>query len=459
MIERWMKGQWQDELCGERPLRLHHVYRGLRKLGVGWSQIERVVRERAMWLFKEEAQLLICDFTTIHWDSEMEDALRRKGWNKQGLKDCVQVLVGVVITGNGLPVGAVILPGNTSEKEGVLKLVQKLKEGFQLRGVVWVGDRGLWSTSLREALEQEGVELIEKVPRSVLTRQEERLVEEDSGWEVVYWDEESGEVKAEYKELRRDGESRLIAVRWSDRQQAEVRKIEELKKQLCKQLECGVDPTRSWLMRRWKGLLKLEKGQWQIDEARIERLKRWAGVELYYASNSSRSVRSLLATYRKSWRVEALWRILKSGIRTHPMWLWNKQAVQGHIFCGLLAGLIARIFEVRCAMAGLPLSWQKIVQVLQEMRLVQVKTSFEMLLQARGRKPDWWKDLPVRVWLRQRLTSQATQILEALNVSPLPVLMKIETLGNGQRQTRPTSQTTIEAILHGNLPDSPQQTL
>ena len=160
---------------------LHRVYRALRKVGVGWKRIQEKVREESKkgLLFKSSARLLLTDFTTLYFESSEEDTLRRRGYSKDGKADKPQLLGGVMLNGAGIPEGVVLLPGDMSERRGVLELIDTLSEGYSLDDVIWVGDRGMYSKELRERLSERGIKMIEKVPRNVLSKEEKAEIIEE----------------------------------------------------------------------------------------------------------------------------------------------------------------------------------------------------------------------------------------------------------------------------------------
>jgi transposase len=104
------------------------------------------LRERWADLFGARYEVLLYDLTSTYFECDVPDDPadpRRFGYSRDRRSDCVQVVVALVVTPEGLPLAYEMLPGNTSDKttlRAMLELVQK-RHGQAER--VWVMDRGV----------------------------------------------------------------------------------------------------------------------------------------------------------------------------------------------------------------------------------------------------------------------------------------------------------------------------
>src|SRR3990172_4567100 len=103
--------------------------------------------------------LVFYDITSTYFEGDRsieEDDIRCFGYSRDGRFDRRQITIGVVMTGNGIPLCHHVFPGNTVDKTTVIGVVRDLKERFDLRNVIFVGDRGMLSDENLEAvLDQE----------------------------------------------------------------------------------------------------------------------------------------------------------------------------------------------------------------------------------------------------------------------------------------------------------------
>jgi transposase len=69
--------------------------------------------------------------------------LARRGYSRDGKRDKLQIVFGLLCTSNGCPVAVEVFEGNTADPSTLVAQVDKLKQRFHLEHVVLVGDRGM----------------------------------------------------------------------------------------------------------------------------------------------------------------------------------------------------------------------------------------------------------------------------------------------------------------------------
>lgn len=91
--------------------------------------------------------------TCFEGDRSIEEGdIRAYGYSRDGRFDRRQIAIGVVMTGDGIPLCHHVFPGNTVDKTTVSEVIRDLKERFALRRVIFVGDRGMLSDENLEAV-------------------------------------------------------------------------------------------------------------------------------------------------------------------------------------------------------------------------------------------------------------------------------------------------------------------
>jgi hypothetical protein len=171
--ERWLEGVWLPEA---RDLGLDQLYRALDVLALEAEAIEQEVFWHAVDLFKLEVDLVFYDATTAPAPSpdgaccaigsarccggwfaiEDEDVaeqawrglafppLRKRGHSKEGRDNDPQVIIGLAVTREGLPIRSWVFPGNTPDVSTVQRIKDDLR-AMKLGRVLFVGDAGLYS--------------------------------------------------------------------------------------------------------------------------------------------------------------------------------------------------------------------------------------------------------------------------------------------------------------------------
>ena len=123
------------------------VYATLDWLGAAQAAIERALARRHL----SNGTLLLYDVTSTYLEGRC-CALARLGYSRDGRRDKLQIVVGLLCTAGGCPVAVEVFEGNTGDPATLTAQIDKLKWRFGLSRVVLVGDRGL-ITSARIAEE------------------------------------------------------------------------------------------------------------------------------------------------------------------------------------------------------------------------------------------------------------------------------------------------------------------
>jgi Transposase DDE domain len=103
--------------------------------------------------------LVMYDCTTLHFETEDEDALRKVGMSKEHRVD-PQVQVGLLVDPSGFPLEVHLFEGDTAETTTILPVLQKFQERHGITGMVVVADAGMLSASNLNAIEDAGFSFI-----------------------------------------------------------------------------------------------------------------------------------------------------------------------------------------------------------------------------------------------------------------------------------------------------------
>jgi len=114
------------------------LYRALDLLGEAQPQIEAALARRHL----EDGALVLYDLTSSYLEGRCCE-LARFGYSRDGRRDKLQIVFGLLCAGNGCPVAAQVFEGDTTDPNTLAAQVDKLKQRFGLKRVVLVGDRGL----------------------------------------------------------------------------------------------------------------------------------------------------------------------------------------------------------------------------------------------------------------------------------------------------------------------------
>ena len=146
-VEEWAR---EDvALSNPKPIALHHLYRAMDVLLEHRELIHKEV-------FFSVADLLFFDTTSTYLERDEEDeGLKRYGHSKDHRPDLPQIVIGLAVTKEGIPVKCWVLPGNTPDMKTVEAVKDDLR-GWRLSRCIWVADRGMNSEENRAILQKAG---------------------------------------------------------------------------------------------------------------------------------------------------------------------------------------------------------------------------------------------------------------------------------------------------------------
>src|SRR5664279_1737993 len=161
--------QWLGEevfLPSASRLELQHLYRAMDFLEEEKAEIEKTIYFKMADLMNADVDVIFYDTTSLHFEVDEEDeaeltkrfdtprkypALRQRGHSKNGRGDAPQIVVGLAVTRDGLPVRSWVFSGETADVTTVEKVKQDLR-GWRLGRCVFVGDAGMNSEENRRKL-------------------------------------------------------------------------------------------------------------------------------------------------------------------------------------------------------------------------------------------------------------------------------------------------------------------
>jgi transposase len=122
------------------------LYRCLDKVLQHKEQLFSYLRQRWQDLFGARFEVLLYDLTSTYFESDPvfeETDKRQFGYSRDKRSDCVQVVIGLIITPEGFPLAYEVLPGNTSDKTTLRDFLRKIEEQYGKADRVWLMDRGI----------------------------------------------------------------------------------------------------------------------------------------------------------------------------------------------------------------------------------------------------------------------------------------------------------------------------
>ena len=144
----WVKSQELLGALGINNVKTEELYNTLDWLAEKQSKME-------VALFKSRAQkklsLYLYDVTSSYVEGQKND-LAQWGYNRDGKKGKKQIVIGLLMDEEGIPVSIEVFEGNTNDTQTVDSQVSKCVERFKIERVTFVGDRGMLKKPQKELL-------------------------------------------------------------------------------------------------------------------------------------------------------------------------------------------------------------------------------------------------------------------------------------------------------------------
>lgn len=298
------------------------------------DSLQRTVSREVMGLLGGKVEVVFFDVTTLSFASEGEDTLRRKGWSKDGKPQRVQVVLALMQTTEGLPIGYELFAGNTADVSTLEPALEGLRERFDIERVVVVADAAMGSGDNLEELERRGCEWVVAARLRRLGKESEKKV---VNWEQ--WEEAGDERKVGDLDM---GGRRLVLRRCAKRARKDALDHEAAVEKARKRLGEGIKGSG----RRGR-YLKVEAGAVSINEEAIRRDEQFDGLHGVWTSldRDRYSAEEVYGYYGELWRIEESFRVMKHTMAVRPVFHWTERRVRAHVAICFVAFAMLRILR------------------------------------------------------------------------------------------------------------------
>jgi transposase len=384
IFEHWRKLLYPELIDSNLPL--HHIYRTLDVLAEHKEDVEETLYWHGRNLLSEPTDIVLYDLTTLRFEStDLTGELRRFGYSKEKRSDCTQVVFGLLLNTDGIPLGFEVYPGNTFEGQTLSGIVEKMKKKFQIRRMIFVADRGLFSNKNLEILRQDQGEFIVGHRLGSMKKAEKQIVYDLKLFKWIIAD------TLAVLETTTEAGDRLI-VTWSAvRAERDAKTRNDILEKIRKKLATKKKITTKTLVTNTnyqKYLKGLDGGAPVLNLDAIEAESKKDGFFGIVTNVKDLTSSDIVTNYKELWKIEDAFGELKGTLKARPIFHWTDHRIIGHLVVCFLAYLTeAHITQMlRNKKIGLqssaiaegqikprPLTVSEAFQELNEVRAVPVK--------------------------------------------------------------------------------------
>jgi hypothetical protein len=319
--------------------------------------------------------------------------------SKDHRPDLPQVVLGMAVTAEGIPIRCWTFPGTTSD-QAIIKTIKDDLSGWMLNRVVWVADSGFNSGENRAYLQKGGGHYIVAERVRGGSREAKAALARAGRYHTV-----AGNLEVKEVRLGEGARSQRFCVCHNPEVAARDRRVRE---NLVRYLEQKIEGSDNWTKQRRDELVgelrttpalyrlvrRTKEGLLRVDKGAIANEERFDGKFLLRTSDDTLSPTDLALAYKQLYEVERGWRDLKGALRLRPVFHYREDRIRAHVQLCWLALLIIRTIEVATGD-----TWRNVRNELDRMHLVTLET-------AEG-----------RVAQRSTTTPRQHQIFQALDIA------------------------------------------
>jgi len=301
-------------------------------------------------LFNVSFDVLLYDLTSTYFESDPpldESDKRRHGYSRDHRPDCVQIVIALVVTPDGLPLAYEVLPGNTADSTTLRAFLARIERQYGKARRVWCMDRGVPTEAVLEQMRTSDppVQYLVGTPKGRLTRLEQELLTQP-------WQEARPGVKV--KLLPQEGELYVFA-----QSEDRIAKERSMRRRQLKWLWARLAKLSAMQLTRDALLMKLGSAQtkapaawrlidiqvskhegrftYQLNRDKLRQSRRREGRYLLRTNLTETDPVKLWNYYLQLVKVEEAFRTLKGDLAIRPIFHQEEARIEAHVFLAFLA--------------------------------------------------------------------------------------------------------------------------
>jgi transposase len=332
------------------------VYRFLDKLNAELKeQVEQISYAHTLKVLEGKISVVFYDMTTLYFEAEDEDDLRKTGFSKDGKHRSPQIFLGLLVGTGGYAIGYDIYEGNIFEGHTLSPFLEKISAKFKLDKPIVVADAGLLSAENIKALEAKEYEYI----LGARIKNEPDKIKK----QIFEYELSNGQTIC----INKSETTRLIVAFSNKRALKDQHNRKRGLQRLEKQIRAGKLTKSNINNRGYNKYLKMEgEISIQIDYEKFNTDAIWDGLK-GYITNTKLTNDQVIENYKSLWNIERAFRMSKTDLRIRPIYHRLKSRIEAHICISFTAYCIYKELERLLKEAKSKLSVKRSVELTHNM--------------------------------------------------------------------------------------------
>lgn len=297
-------------------------------------RIEKLTLEFARKHYGFDFTLLFYDVTTLYFETFTEDELRKNGFSKDNKSQQPQIVVALMVTPDGFPVGYEVFAGSTFEGHTLIPVIKSFIKKHQVKNFTVVADAAMISTENVAALRAEKINYIvgarlgnvssellasidSKLPR---TNESSIRIQTDNGYLICSFS------KTRYNKDAHEMQKQIERAKLLLNQPSKVRKVK---------------------------FITSEQSQMLLNERLIEKTTKLLGIKGYYTDieASIADNATIISRYHDLYKIEQAFRVSKHDLETRPVFHFKEEPIKLHILICFMALAISKHIEIAASVS------------------------------------------------------------------------------------------------------------
>ena len=328
------------------------IYRYLDKLhNTQKRTVQQISYSHTLSILDNDIKVVFYDVTTVYFEIQQEDELRKPGFSKDGKHENPQIVLGLLVGLGGYPLAYEIYKGNKFEGDTMLPVINLFRRKYKIKKLVVVADAGLLSNKNIASLEQSKYEYIlgaRLKNEAAVIKKQILALKLTNGTSAIIDKDEHNYLIVSYSEAR--------AKKDNINREKGIRKLE-------KQIKSNKLTKAQINNKGYNKFLKME-GEISVtlDTSKVTKDKQWDGLK-GYITNTTLSKEEVIENYKQLWQIEKAFRIAKTDIKIRPVYHHLQHRIEAHICIAFVAYKIYKELERKLKELNAGISPEKAIEI------------------------------------------------------------------------------------------------
>jgi len=325
------------------------------------EQIQQISYNHTLKILGNVISVVFYDVTTLYFQIDDEDEIRKRGFSKEGKHQNPQILLGLLVSIDGYPLAFDIFEGNKFEGHTMLPVLDVFKTKYQLDKLIIIADSGLLSLQNITELQEKGYEFI----LGARIKNEKQEIKD----KILLLKLRNGESDV----IEKAGNLKLIISYSDKRAKKDKHNRERGLNRLKKQLKSGKLTKSNINKRGYNKYLKMDgEINVSIDMEKFEKDAKWDGLK-GYITNTKLPKDEIIKNYGHLWKIEKAFRISKHDLKVRPIYHRLQKRIEAHITINFVAYKVYKELERQLKEKQANISVEKVIDIAKTIHAVTVK--------------------------------------------------------------------------------------